>query len=185
MRLFIAVPVPQTIRRELQLQADSLFDAEKLRLVRSEGIHITLLFLGEQEPSYVVKAEEIFRRLKNRLSRFTIGFSGIITFPQGGSPRVVAVPVIEGTKELRDMHRKLAEMLDGDKRKKFTPHITLGRVRKHVKGSIDVTQSRSSGSADSSALFAGSFTAERIVLYESVLDPAGALYRERASCQLS
>lgn len=220
MRLFIAVPLPLTLREHLQLQSERCFDTDMLRLVRGEGLHITLLFLGEQDPAYAERVEEIFGRLKNTLSRFTISFSGIITFPQRRAPRVVAAPVIEGTKELRNMHHELAELLDGDKRKNYTPHITLGRVRKHVhdgrrnrdrnsrtrdsgsgngrdSGGIyllqDICRSEIPGSrqngnsraAISNDLFTGSFTADRIVLYASILDPAGALYRELASCQLS
>jgi len=90
MRLFLAVDLPDSLRRGLgELQRRLRSDLTGWRWVRPEGIHLTMRFLGE-----VAEEEDARQRTAWRLAagacprvRFRVGGTGV--FPPRGAPRVL------------------------------------------------------------------------------------------------
>ena len=174
MRLFIAVDLPNDIRKELieiERKLKPLTDSAKW--VSPESIHITLKFLGEV-PSK--RMDDIDAALAGLTWKpFTVTVHGVGFFPGPRSPRILWAGMEAPTM------RRLAERLDTrmerlgfEKEKRgFRPHVTLARARDTrmdtalVKAAAEYTEHEF-----------GSFTADRIFLVQSTLKPAGPIYQK-------
>jgi len=172
MRVFIAVDLPNELRKELgELERQLKPLTDTARWVAPESIHITLKFIGEVPEK---RAEDIDAALTGLTwIPFTITVRGVGFFPGNRSPRVFWAGMEAPTMQ------KLAEELDSrmerlgfEKEKRaFRPHITLARARDSRIDSSLVT-----GSAEYAEHEFGSFTVDRIFLFKSTLKPTGAVY---------
>jgi 2'-5' RNA ligase len=135
LRTFIAVDIGKTIRdRAVALQEKLAQTGAAVKWVEPQNIHVTLLFLGEVEDREVpavcrAVADETRTHLPFRLS-----IEGVGCFPNPRRPRIVWIGVGEGTQELCALHDGLEPpLLDlgcyRREERKYTPHITLGRVK--------------------------------------------------------
>ena len=176
MRLFLALPLPPEVLKRLASAAEALRAGfPDLKVARPEGLHLTLVFLGEREPA---EAEEVGRLLDSPLlavPRIPAALGGYGQFPPRGAPRVVFTPVKEGGELVTALQRALSGVLTQggirleEEARAFTPHITLAR-------------SRGSGAADPGELadllgFEERFLFDRLVLFQSILRRDGAEYR--------
>lgn len=128
-RTFISIKIPMTPEIE-----SVLGDIKGVRNVRASSvsqIHITLCFLGDTDAK---KIPELCSRLKTALSEtrsFDLEMKGIGTFPNERNPRVIWLGFSE-EKELCDIADIVRNVLDGMKLdydgKRFSPHVTVGRV---------------------------------------------------------
>jgi RNA 2',3'-cyclic 3'-phosphodiesterase len=126
-RLFIAVELPPDIRSYIKDLGHGILGA---RPVREEQIHLTLLFLGEVEETLFKDIRECLLEVKK--NPFQLQISGVGHFPPRGKPRVIWAGVTP-TDELQRLKKRIDKVLltcslDLDKRK-FSPHITLARLR--------------------------------------------------------
>lgn len=122
-RVFIAVNLPEEVKRRIYERLSSRIPAEQCKVVKADNLHITMLFLGYLETE---KIEEIKKKLAELdFGKFDVVFSGIGEF----NGRVVWLGVKEGSNELRAINRRLNEMLElRDER--FHPHVTLARNKR-------------------------------------------------------
>ncbi len=126
MRLFTGIEIPQPLAHTLALLKGSLFPA---RWVKPEDYHITLRFIGSV-PEYLARdLDEMLDRTMRK--PFTLTTEKLDVFG-GDHPRalIVRIAMTEPLRELQQEHericRKLGIVLDS---RKFTPHITLARLR--------------------------------------------------------
>ncbi len=179
MRLFIALPTPDGVEESILLDTAALRGKyPDLKWVRQDALHLTLVFLGEAEKEQlepVCRAMDAAGRLQEP---FQLQYRGLGTFPRRGQPRVLFLPVIEGEEECSFLHqvlvKRIGETIEVDRRK-FTPHLTLARV----KNSRNWPDVRSEGLDITAA-----FEAHTIVLFRSYLKPGGAEYEVLYSTQL-
>jgi RNA 2',3'-cyclic 3'-phosphodiesterase len=174
MRVFIAIDLPDELRRELTRLRSSLErSTETARWVASESIHITLRFIGEVAEKRI---EEIDAALTGLTWKpFTITVRGVGFFPGTRSPRVfwagMEAPTMQNLAEQLDSRM---ERLGFEKEKRaFRPHITLARARDSRIDSALVT----AASQYAEQQF-GSFTVDRVFLFKSILRPSGAVYEK-------
>ena len=174
MRLFIAVDLPTELRKELGNVQKALEPlTESARWVSPESIHITLKFLGEVPEKRVDDIHSALAGLSWK--PFTVTVRGVGFFPGNRSPRVfwagMEAPTMQDLAEELDSRM---ERLGFDKEKRaFRPHITLARARDTRIDSLLVT-----GSAKYEEHDFGSFTADRVFLIHSTLNPSGAVYKK-------
>lgn len=128
MRLFIAIELPQNVRREIVKAAGILSArAERLRAVAPENVHITLRFLGETDNlnGAVCAMRESVRGIRP----FPLHLGGYGYFGKGSATSYI--DVLGDLRELGALYESLESALydEGFPReyKKFTPHITLAR----------------------------------------------------------
>jgi 2'-5' RNA ligase len=180
MRVFTAIPLPESVRERIILQTAALRGRyPDLRWVRQEALHITLNFIGEVEEERIEELRQALQLLKGRAEAFPLSFRGLGTFPKRGPARVLYLAVDEGAERTVHIQKELArglQHLAGKERKRFTPHLTLARV----KNSADYPDPQREGSE-----IGADFSVERVVLYRSHLQPDGARYEELDELRLS
>jgi 2'-5' RNA ligase len=173
-RCFVAVELPDGMRDEIRRIEDGL-RMPGLRLVRPDLCHITLKFLGDVPSD---KIEKICAALSSvKVSPFDVKVGGMGAFP-GKSIRVVWLG-LEG--DFADLFGLVEEALipfgfEQEKRK-FSPHVTLGRVGRpspELSGQI-ATRLEKFGDVD-----LGSFSVDRFFLKKSTLTREGPIYEDLA-----
>jgi len=134
-RCFIAIPLPSDIRDRLGVYLRDLRSVSRaVKWVRAENIHLTLRFFGEIGADKVERIKTVLPALKNVSSPFKMEISGSGCFPNKRRPRVFWLALGEqGSGELKEIYRRLedqfAELGFERETRKFSPHLTLGRVR--------------------------------------------------------
>lgn len=135
LRTFIGVDIGDTIRdRAVALQEKLAQASGAVKWVEPENIHVTLLFLGEVEDRQVPTVCHVVAEQTRKHAPFPLSIERVGCFPNARRPRVLWIGVGEGTQELCALHDDLEPpLLDlgcyRREERKYTPHITLGRVK--------------------------------------------------------
>jgi 2'-5' RNA ligase len=123
MRLFYALWPDDEARTALS----GLLQNVTGRRTRTENLHITLAFLGEQEESSLPALNALLNDLPASDIKLVINRLGYFS-----RQRIAWAGMEEVPEELHALHKTLAERLDAlgvvyDRRTDFRPHITLAR----------------------------------------------------------
>lgn len=135
LRTFIAVDFGKGIRdRLVALQEKLAQTGAPVKWVEVDNLHVTLLFLGEVGDRDVPAVCRAVADCCREHAPFSLSVETVGCFPNARRPRVVWVGIGQGSQELVALHDALeAPLLDlGCYRRedrKYTPHITLGRVK--------------------------------------------------------
>ena len=178
MRTFIAIEVPEAIKEGMAaVQARLKGAGVDASWSRSEGIHLTLKFLGEMSEERVPEVMQALTRALGETERFRLSGEGVGTFPNPASARVVWLGVKGDADKLVALQAAVEQAMIGlggePDARPFTPHLTLGRVRRvrsrdlWLKGLEEVKNFKLPG-----------FDVTAISLISSELRPTGAVYRE-------
>ena len=185
LRCFIAISLPRELKAEILGIQDRLKSAgADVSWTRQEGMHLTLKFLGEIEEKGIPKIERALDMAVDGVTTFVLSVSGMGIFPDLRSPRVVWIGLKEEGNNLIKLHKGVEEELKKigfpSEERRFTPHITLGRIRSNrniekLLKLIDAEKGVDSGGVEVSDLH----------LIKSELKPSGAVYTELYSVMLS
>jgi 2'-5' RNA ligase len=171
-RLFTAVPLPETVRQQLMLASGGVPGA---RWSEPHNMHITLRFIGEVDRGL---AEDCALALENiAAAPFPLTISGVGQFGAGKHARVLWAGV-EKSPSLDHLHNKIESALVRTglepEPRKFSPHITLARLK-------DSPKERLAGYLQAHAgLQVGPFPVDRFILYSSWPGKQAPAYREEA-----
>jgi 2'-5' RNA ligase len=184
MRTFIAIEIPQEIKQqmaELQLRLkSSRVDAS---WPRSEGIHLTLKFLGEVPEGKLPEIMNGLRSAAQGTGGFRLEVAGTGAFPNPKSARVVWVGLSGDVGKLgrlqEAVERAMTDIGFAREDRKFTPHLTLGRI-KYIR-SRDVWLKAMDEIKDVSL---SAFDVDAVSLIKSELKPSGAVYTEMGRVEL-
>ncbi len=176
MRTFIAIDLDPAIKAALlELVGALQRKGAEVRWVRPEGLHLTLKFLGEVEPSGLPAVAEAVRTAAAAGPSFPLAVRGTGTFPDGSRPRVLWAGVGEGP-ELLGLQEAVEAGLEKEgyprEARPFHPHLTLGRV----KGPSRLAEAVRELDKRRETLF-GEMTVRKVAMFESVLKPQGAEHR--------
>ncbi|WP_138430589.1 RNA 2',3'-cyclic phosphodiesterase [Fodinibius saliphilus] len=127
MRLFIAIPIPNSAKKKLAELQNAM---EGVRWQSQNQLHLTLKFLGETE---VEKAEKLQKRLsKIQHPVFSLVIKGMGFFSQGRKPRVLWAGIVKN-KRLAELHNKIEQLCAAmgfkTEVRPFKPHITMARLK--------------------------------------------------------
>lgn len=171
-RAFIAVPLSEPLRTALaSLQRELRPHLPGVRWVHPATSHLTLVFLGNLAEESLETIKAIMLSVCVDAAPFAVGVSGLGTFPSWRRPRVLWAGLADAS-ALQRLQGALAAGLAAhgfpQEPRPFRPHLTLGRWPAVMPppplperllaadlGRIEVT---------------------RIVLFESRLNPAGAVH---------
>ncbi|MEM9278235.1 MAG: RNA 2',3'-cyclic phosphodiesterase [Pseudomonadota bacterium] len=125
-RLFTALEIPSQIAMQLSLLQGGLPGA---RWIDRENLHITLRFIGDVDHSV---ARELAYALENvKAAPFSLKLNGLDVFGNSKPHSLFAsVAKSEALSDLRAEQERICQRLGlpADPRK-FTPHVTIARVR--------------------------------------------------------
>jgi len=164
-RLFVALELPDDVRERLAILAGGVPGA---RWTAPESLHLTLRFIGEVEEHRLCEADAALGFVE--VEPFPLTLSGVGQFGSGGRPRSLWVGVAE-CPALFQLQARVASALaraglPADERK-FSPHITLARLR-------DTPIERIGRYiAANNLVRIGPFVVSRFALFESVRSRSG------------
>jgi len=185
MRLFIAIEIPEAIKRELAEVQRRLIQggAVDASWTRVEGMHLTLKFLGEVTDQQVPEIMSGLRKALEGAGPLRLAVSGVGTFPNPKNARVVWVGLSGDIKKLMRLQLAVEQamvLLDMEREeRKFTPHLTLGRV-KYIRSRDRWTKTLE----EIKDINLPGFDVTTISLMKSELKPAGAVYTEMGRVEL-
>jgi 2'-5' RNA ligase len=174
-RAFVATEIPRFDELESLLSRLRKSGA-RLSLPRSEGMHVTLKFLGDVGEDSV---DEIIGLLKRSVSGFTpfeAKVAGTGAFPNLRNPRVFWVGLEDGGflgRIAGSIDEGLSTMGFAKESRPFTPHITIARV----KASSGVEKATGILSEFEKTQF-GTCLVKDIRLKKSTLTPNGSIYED-------
>ena len=166
-RLFTGIEIPAGIAQALSMLRGGLHGA---RWIDTENYHITLRFLGDIDDRQAHDAASILADV--RKPAFDLHFDGLDAFG-GRKPRAVfaSVAAEAALVELQDEHERLMRRIGlAPETRKFTPHVTLARLR--GTSSLDVAEYLSARGYFRTA----PFPVTRFVLYSSRASTGGGPY---------
>jgi 2'-5' RNA ligase len=166
-RLFTGLEIPKAVGESLALLRGGLPGA---RWIDPENYHVTLRFIGDVDDDI---AQEIAWLLgKVRRKDFELRLDGLQSFG-GRRPRAViaAVAPSQSVMELQAEHERLLRRVGLDpEARKYTPHVTLARLRDT--SSFEVAEYLSARAAFRSP----PFSVSRFVLFSSRASVGGGPY---------
>ncbi|MBI2956867.1 MAG: RNA 2',3'-cyclic phosphodiesterase [Acidobacteria bacterium] len=179
MRLFVALELTPAIRTALEelLQRLERTGAD-VRWVHSEGLHLTLKFIGEQPEESLPRVREALSSVRSARP-VELAFRGLGYFPNERRPRVfwVGLEASENLKELAaQMEDVLAPLGIEREQRAYKPHLTLGRFQSPQ----GLARLQKEIAALTSNAF-GEMRTEEFFLYQSKLLRGGAQYTKLAT----
>ena len=182
-RTFICIEIPESIKGRIEELQGSLRTAgAQVSWVKAANIHLTLKFLGDVELSRIDIIKRAAERAASSIDPFEIEVFDAGCFPSPRNPRVLWVGLKNIPEELKRLHRELEEYLsrEGFQRgqKKFSPHLTIGRIRSPRNAS------RVAEDLIEKGFEAENFQAHEIIVMRSDLNPGGSVYTPQARINL-
>ena len=139
-RTFVAIELDDEVKRHISAAIDELRhrQIDSLRLVRPEGVHLTLKFLGNIDAAQVSQVAEAMAAVAAWHDPFSLTLGKPGTFPNATRPRVLWLGVEGRLQRLRllqaDMDEALTEIGFPAERHSFNPHLTIGRIHHRAPG---------------------------------------------------
>ncbi len=125
-RLFTGIEIPALARNQLALLKGGLPGA---RWIDPENYHLTLRFVGDIDGRMAVEIAEMLARVRRR--SFQLRIDGLASFGSKRPHSIVAtIAPSRDLIELQAEHERLMQRLGlPAEPRKYTPHITLARIR--------------------------------------------------------
>ena len=175
MRAFLGISIPDNLKSKITKIQDR-FDDFDIKFVEPENLHFNLRFFRYIETEKVKKLKEILEKISVQFEPFEIEISGIGAFPSKNYVKVIWLGVKQGYqtfKSLSEMIGKSLEALGFEKENRFTPHLTLGRVRSGRNKNELLVLLRKLEDVE-----VGKMKIDKITLFQSKLSPKGPVYEE-------
>jgi 2'-5' RNA ligase len=141
-RIFIAISLPDKVKKELTKEQDritAMFPSKcPVSWTRKENLHITVSFIGSVTNDELMEVIKITERVASRHEPFGLSLTNVIYGPYGCNPAQIPRMIWatgEKSKELALLRNDLENSLSEEQgpallsnEKALAPHVTLGRV---------------------------------------------------------
>ena len=178
MRVFTAVDISEPVRRGLSGLLEEFRKTDPdIKWIDPTNMHVTLYFFGETGGETLEKVRESVREAAGGVSVCTVSIEELGGFPSLVSPRILWAGVRDEEGALKRIScgikdRVTARSLHVNRNdREYSPHLTLGRVKKRPRPGI------LESFLDRRGERFGSFEVTRVVLYSSTLTRNGPVYR--------
>ncbi len=133
-RTFICIEVPQPLLKQCDALQKKLEPFGKgVRWSRIGGLHLTLKFLGDVPEQQLAAVAGAVGDAVRETPPFDYKLKNCDAFPNFKRPRVFWVGIEEPAQVLSMLHQRLekalAEIGFAKEKRRFSPHLTLGRVK--------------------------------------------------------
>jgi 2'-5' RNA ligase len=176
-RLFVALDLPDAARDDLVTwRAAALGGRDELRLVPPEALHVTLAFLGHLPEEEIPRIAGLIE--PPAVDVPVLAASGVKPVPPRRA-RLVALDLVDEDGRAGLIQGAVSDALERaglyePEKRAFWPHVTLARVRKGARVR----------DLEGPPPPAGSWQAEAVTLYRSILRREGARYEALARIAL-
>lgn len=183
LRTFIAIDVKvEKPLNDKWAELKSLLRNDSIKWVDDHLLHLTLFFLGDTSNVIVnVISSKLQVELK-KIPAFSLNLQGLGFFGNSKSPRVLWVG-ISRSEQLMQLHSVVTDCVSvfgfDVVNEKFSPHLTLGRV-KHVVSSDKLI----SFINQSKGLQFQQVVIDKVTFYQSILRPEGPIYKPLSEFKL-
>ena len=188
-RLFIAIPLPESVKDEIEKSQTELrrgLAEDCVRWTKRGQFHLTLKFLGDVEAERVADLKNVVSKACEKCPAMQLRAERIGFFPQARSPRVVWVGVNDPVGTLPQLQNAVDTALKEYSREKpegkFTCHVTLGRIKMIKRPQADLLTKLA---LDMATRRFGEWTADKVELIRSELASDGARYTTLATFPLA
>lgn len=181
MRVFVAVDISDETKREIEKILKVLEKKHwPVKWEKPEKLHQTLAFLGSIEEDKLNLVKNACQVALEDIKPFVVSFKGLGCFPSFNWPRVIWLGLKGDLHSLAKIYKQLEENLVKAgfviKKRPFSPHITLGRIRtERLKERNEISrQLKNLRILDLSS----QSLIDRLVIYESQLLKTGSVYKK-------
>jgi 2'-5' RNA ligase len=155
---------------------------EIIRWVEISNMHITLAFIGNTEEPMIKKVGKMLENDLAGTDKFEFDLTGFGVFRNISDPRIIFTGIVNPGKliEAHEIVKKGLEELDIKlEERQFKPHLTIGRIKDlRDKSTLQRLILKYSG------VVLQTVKVSEIIYYESVLLPAGQLYKSISTAGL-
>ncbi|MFH1612459.1 MAG: RNA 2',3'-cyclic phosphodiesterase [bacterium] len=178
-RSFISIELSKTIKSNLiKIQNFLKTSNSDVKWEKQENHHLTLLFLGNIDESQLKQIIPTLNNAMKNFPSFKIKLENINILPNLQDPRVIWLGVSNEKEKIIYLHNLIAKELKNigvkTEKRKFSPHITLGRIKSNVKINKLITLIRNIKTSNISNI--DDFKVKQISLMKSILMPKGSIY---------
>lgn len=175
-RAFLAIDLDEDLKPKINkiIKEFKKIDT-RIKYVELANLHLTLKFFGDIDTNGLDVLKKAISNVVSDFEPFSIKVRGCGAFPNTSHIKVIWVG-IEDDAIIRALHDKLDKeftRLGFDKDKKFSTHLTIGRMKtaknkKQVKEVIEEFEE----------FEIGEMNVDRIILKKSTLTPSGPIYED-------
>jgi 2'-5' RNA ligase len=176
-RAFLAIAPPAEILQAIaniqnRLKRSCPFD---VRWLKSESIHLTLKFFGNISGEDIIALSRVVEQCCSVFAPLQLAVKKLGVFPSPQRPRVLWVGLEGETAPLlilqQNLEQEWAACGFAKEDRPFRPHVTIGRIK-----SVRLAGDPDKFMALADDWSAGSFRADGLTLFQSVLTPQRAVY---------
>jgi len=176
-RSFLAFELPVDIKRIIMALSENVRQLPlNVRWLNVTNIHLTIVFMGNVQEEQIRPIQDIVKDVCQRYGPFSIAIKGIGIFGSRRNPRVLWIGLdgaIDRMGYFRDdLQKGLRPFGIKEEKRRFKPHLTLGRFRKGARTGthLDNLLSKYHDLTSPECII------EELVLFKSDLKPGGAVY---------
>ena len=175
-RAFLAIDLDEDLKPKINkiIKEFKGIDA-KIKYVELANLHLTLKFFGEIDTEGLDLLEQKITNTLSQFKPFTVKLKGCGAFPNKNHIKVIWIGIDEDDliKQLHDRLDKEFVKLGFDKDKKFSTHLTIGRMKSpknknQIRNIIEEYEDFEIGEMEVS----------QISLKKSTLKPSGPVYED-------
>lgn len=186
-RTFIAIELDDSLRRKIAQVRIQLERARAVKWVAVDGIHITLKFLGDVDSDALSALQSAIAAACKETPSFTLTLRGIGAFPNTRRPNVVWIGA-EGQVEMattlaQKINAACAALGYAREARPFTPHLTIGRVKRDVSPNDRKFIGEMIERAQVETL--GEWRVDQVSIMQSDLRPTGSVYTRLMEIRLT
>jgi 2'-5' RNA ligase len=181
-RAFLAIDLDDDLKPKINriIKEFKKTDA-RIKYVELTNLHLTLKFFGDIDTDGLDLLKDAIGNVVSQFDSFKIKVRGCGAFPNTNRIKVIWVG-IDDDAVVKDLHDRLDKefvRLGFDKDRKFSTHLTIGRM-KSAKGKNKVK----STIEEFSDVEIGEMDVTHIALKKSTLTPAGPIYEDLITFEL-
>lgn len=182
-RTFICIEIPDSIKDRIGQLQDTIRPIKaQVSWTRPSNIHLTLKFLGGVEAKRIDRVKRAVERAAIGINYFEIEVGGAGCFPSARSPRVLWVGVSNIPDALKQLYANIDDQLGREgfpqEKRKFSPHLTIGRLREPNNGA------RVAEALIASGFEPEKFEASEVIVMRSDIKPTGSIYTPQSVVRL-
>jgi len=183
-RTFLAIELAPPVIKKARKLIGKLAEIDSgVRWIDDQQMHITLQFLGDVDELDLAEVCSRVAAVAAEVPAFTIEVAGLGAFPNLHRPRTLWAGVTTGQEELRQLQQAIEADLNTMRfpreKRRYKPHLTLGRVR-NDRG-LEEVLAELNASIDYS--FGANLVSE-VIIFSSELTPSGPVYTRMGTAEL-